>query len=133
MENLDLAGLVVEKGPLLSRQQIALVRKRIRADLEAMAETEHNGWVAERVMAGWRYADIPEKDAIRKLHPLLLPYEKLPEAEKAKDRRPIIGYRPTSAAKKGEESKAVPGYIERLNQVGFRIVLAKPSGRTGAK
>ena len=44
--------------------------------LEAMAKT--------RIEQGWRYG--PERNDKEKLHPMLIPYEELPEEEKVYDR-----------------------------------------------
>lgn len=51
---------------------------------DAPVSAQHDQWQAERIAAGWRYG--PVKDARRKTHPSLVPYEKLPASEKRKDR-----------------------------------------------
>ena len=43
----------------------------------------HDAWLKEKTDAGWKYG--PAKDAAKKEHPCCVPYEKLPEEEKAKD------------------------------------------------
>ena len=48
-------------------------------------ELEHRRWMRYCFLSGWTYADIPAKDPISKRHPLLRPYDELPEAERAKD------------------------------------------------
>jgi hypothetical protein len=55
--------------------------------LERLAQLEHERWLSARTMAGWRYAPIWDK-ALR-THPGLLPWEKLPEPQKEKDRTSI--------------------------------------------
>jgi hypothetical protein len=42
--------------------------------------------MGEKVMDGWRHANLPEQNKKLRLHPSLLPYEQLTEAEKEKDR-----------------------------------------------
>jgi adenylate cyclase len=58
--------------------------------------------MAQRAKNGWRYG-VPRDDA-RKLHPLMMPYRDLPEAEKEKDRA------------------AVRRYLVQVNAAGFAIV-----------
>ena len=55
--------------------------------LEALAEAEHRRWMAEKILAGWRYGE--QRDNTRKRHPSLKPYGQLSEAEKQKDRDTI--------------------------------------------
>jgi hypothetical protein len=53
-------------------------------DLELLAEHEHERYLYEKLAAGWKYA--PETDKARKLNQTLVPWDKLPEEEKNKDR-----------------------------------------------
>jgi hypothetical protein len=48
--------------------------------IERLAEHHHAVWARQRLPDGWRYG--PEWDDDRKLHPALVPYAELPEAEK---------------------------------------------------
>ena len=43
----------------------------------------HESWLAEKEAAGWKYG--PVKDPEKKEHPCFVPYEELPEEQKAKD------------------------------------------------
>jgi len=43
----------------------------------------HDEWMKERLADGWTYG--AEKDLEKKTHPCLLPYENLPESQRAKD------------------------------------------------
>ncbi len=43
----------------------------------------HNEWLKEKEVTGWKYGSI--KDPIKKEHPCIMPYEKLPDSQKAKD------------------------------------------------
>lgn len=52
--------------------------------LEAMAKNVHEVWAQTRIEQGWQYG--PERNDAEKLHPMLVPYEDLPEEEKAYDR-----------------------------------------------
>lgn len=62
----------------------------ILEDIELIAEIEHDRWIAERVIGGWNYADIPKKDEIRLLHPDIKPYYNLTEDTKMYDREPSV-------------------------------------------
>jgi hypothetical protein len=43
----------------------------------------HEGWLREKEATGWKYG--PVKDPEKKEHPCFVPYDELPEAQKAKD------------------------------------------------
>lgn len=51
--------------------------------VEAIARINHDKWAAERIAQGWRYG--PQRDDANKLHPDLIPYEHLSDAEKRLD------------------------------------------------
>jgi hypothetical protein len=57
-------------------------------ELESLAMREHERWCRDLLAEGWR-PTTGEKDAERKLHPLLVPCEALDEAEREKDRDAI--------------------------------------------
>lgn len=46
-------------------------------------EDSHKNWLAEKERDGWRYGVV--KDEGRKTHPCMVPYDQLPEKQKAKD------------------------------------------------
>jgi hypothetical protein len=50
---------------------------------DAPPSAQHDQWTAEKIAAGWKRGRI--KDAVKKTHPLIIPYEKLPLSEKRKD------------------------------------------------
>lgn len=56
----------------------------MREAVETIARLNHDVWAARRIAEGWRYG--PLRDDAGKLHPDLVAYEHLPEAEKAYDR-----------------------------------------------
>jgi len=67
---------------------------------EYLAENAHDLWAAQRMADGWQYG--PQRDDARKLHPCLVPYSDLPDAEKQYDRSAametlkailVLGYR----------------------------------------
>jgi hypothetical protein len=51
---------------------------------EAGPDAMHNSWSSEKVAAGWVYGDV--KDAEKKTHPCLVPFDQLPEFQQKKDR-----------------------------------------------
>jgi hypothetical protein len=57
-----------------------------RAEIEELAELEHERWMHERLAAGW--ARGPRDDAAR-THPSLVPWDELDEPEKEKDREVV--------------------------------------------
>ena len=52
--------------------------------IEQMAKNVHEVWAQSRIKQGWRYGN--ERSDALKQHPCLIPYEELPEDEKAYDR-----------------------------------------------
>ena len=56
--------------------------------LEAMAKNVHEVWAQTRIAQGWQYG--PERNDAEKRHPMLIPYEDLPEEEKIYDRNTSI-------------------------------------------
>ena len=70
----------------LSPQRIPVLN-RGSAEMELLAKCEHNRWMAERLMSGWKYG--PEKDNIRRQRPTMVPWEALTDAEKDLDYQQI--------------------------------------------
>ena len=58
-------------------------------DLEMLAAMEHERWMAMKLQDGWGYA--PKTDRSKKLSDALLPWDKLPEDQKEKDRDLVRG------------------------------------------
>jgi hypothetical protein len=54
--------------------------------LEALAELEHERWLAQRRMDGWRWTSRAAKDEARRLHPSLTAYAELADDVKEYDR-----------------------------------------------
>lgn len=57
--------------------------------VEKMARNVHEVWAQSRISQGWTYG--PERNDALKHHPCLIPYEDLPEVEKAYDRDTALG------------------------------------------
>lgn len=72
------APLIDPYGPLFSFTE---------EELERLARSEHDRWVSEKTRTGWRYG--PVRDDAAKIHPLMVTWEALEEAERDKDRDPV--------------------------------------------
>jgi len=46
-------------------------------------EQSHENWMEEKISNGWKYGET--KDAEKKTHPCLVPYNQLPQEQKIKD------------------------------------------------
>lgn len=57
--------------------------------IEHMAKNVHEVWAQSRMEQGWTYGE--ERNDALKHHPCLVPYEELPEIEKAYDRDTALG------------------------------------------
>ena len=57
--------------------------------IEQMAKNVHEVWAQSRMEQGWTYGE--ERSDALKQHPCLVPYEHLPEIEKAYDRNTALG------------------------------------------
>ncbi len=55
------------------------------SEIEIMAEMEHDRWCREKIQQGWEYAP-GRKDPTAKAHPALVPWGRLAEADKEKNR-----------------------------------------------
>ena len=58
--------------------------EELKALTEQLAENVHEVWSTGRIAEGWQWGET--RDQARKLHPCLVPYDKLPENEKEFDR-----------------------------------------------
>jgi len=72
---------------------------RGHSDLETLARLEHERWMAQRRMDGWRRSDAPSKNEARRTHPSLKDYDALSEEVKEYDR---VFVRQTQRAVTGE-------------------------------
>lgn len=79
-----------------------VVPQEVQQLVEMLARNTHEVWSQQRLADGWLWGE--DRDDKRKLHPCLVPYEELPESEKAYDR------------------KIVAQAIEALISLGFRIL-----------
>ena len=49
----------------------------------APTSAQHDAWMADKVADGWAYGET--KDAEKKTHPCIVPYDELPDFQKQKD------------------------------------------------
>jgi len=64
----------------------ASTRESVRHAIEHTSpsgRTQHEQWVAQKQRDGWRHGAV--KDAAAKTHPLMVPYDDLPDWERRKD------------------------------------------------
>lgn len=59
-------------------------------------EESHAGWMKEKLAAGWAWG--PTKDPAAKLHPCIVPYDKLPLEQREKDTLYLAVVRATAKA-----------------------------------
>lgn len=50
---------------------------------DAPASSQHDAWLADKVSQGWVYGEV--KDADKKTHPCIVPFESLPDFQQKKD------------------------------------------------
>jgi hypothetical protein len=53
------------------------------ANPDAGPDDSHKSWMTEKLQAGWKFG--PVKDPEKKEHPCMVPYEELPQEQRAKD------------------------------------------------
>ncbi len=80
--------IIISDGEEYEPHPINLSDVEISDDLielrEAIAENAHEVWAYNRKQEGWTYG--PERDDVKKLHPDMIAYNRLPESEKLYDR-----------------------------------------------
>jgi len=101
---LALAGLRLEKGKTNPEEEQA-VRQHIEYHLDLLANAEHMGWMQWYFDNGWTYHAVRNDKQMR--HNCLVPYTKLKEVDRTKDREQVRRY---------------PDFVKRA---GYRIVFVK--------
>jgi hypothetical protein len=64
-----------------------VIDKEICELLEMISRNAHDVWAKQRISEGWKYG--PTRNDFLKLHPCIVPYEKLSESEKDYDRKTV--------------------------------------------
>ncbi len=62
----------------------------VEQHMRQLAPAEHEGWLQQRLEAGWKYAAV--RDDAQKLHPCIVPFAELSGADKEKDRNQVRSY-----------------------------------------
>ena len=94
---LSLVGLTTAEGDASAAEEDE-VREHLEYYLLALAEAEHEGWMNWHLAQGWCFN--PKTNKKKKQHDCLIPFSKLSEREKDKDRDTIRHY-PDFARKAG--------------------------------
>ena len=84
-----------------------------RALVERLAQAEHERWSAEKHADGFRPAGAGPRDDERKLHPLLVPYDALSDADRQKDRDQVMAIL-SGAGMLYDQQPAAPCWRQRL-------------------
>lgn len=71
-------------GLALVRKDDAAPARLTKHELDLLARMEHDRWWADRALDGWRHGDV--RNDQQKEHPDMVPYQKLNEATRQKDR-----------------------------------------------
>lgn len=61
---------------------VSIVKSHMKSNSFNPSDT-HDIWMKQKIDAGWTYGEV--KDAEKKTHPCIVPYDKLPLHEKTKD------------------------------------------------
>lgn len=82
LQSLNLAH--VSLASLRAEDHLRIVYEPSSTELELLAEMEHNRWMADRLLDGWRWG--ATRNASTKQRPQLVPWQALSEEEREKDR-----------------------------------------------
>lgn len=79
----DLSQPALEDAPDWQKESAITGVKFHLENPNASPSASHESWLKQKEEDGWKYG--PEKDPDNKEHPCILPFEELPEPQKAKD------------------------------------------------
>ena len=72
-----------DTAPIWQKQSAIVGVEAALADLDRTPEDSHVAWVAHKEQEGWKYGKVKRPEA--KEHPCMVPYDQLPDVQKAKD------------------------------------------------
>jgi hypothetical protein len=113
---LGLAGLTLVESSVFSEDEVKIATEVIEYNIELLAAEEHNLWMEDKINGGWRHSETRNDGNLE--HDCLLPFEKLAEKQKAKDR------------------DAVMNFPKIVQMAGFKIIVRqrrKPNNGDGAQ
>jgi len=87
---LDLIGLYVAEESVSPSLPLQDILDTIEANVELLAEAEHDDWMAHKRRNGWKYG--AQRDDSRKVHDCMKPFLELSERNKEKDRNAVRHY-----------------------------------------
>lgn len=90
VKTLDMVNLTLEPGSFDNPGDREWVRRKLEYHLELLAEAEHKGWMQWHIDQDWVYGR--KRNDEEKIHNCLLPYARLSEHQKNKDRNAIRHY-----------------------------------------
>nr|MBC7244253.1 ATPase [Chloroflexota bacterium] len=99
------------------------------ADLERLAEIEHERWLRAKIVTGWRYGT--KRDDVEKTNPAMLPWHRLSPAERAQlepDVAAAIGEEPLSEEEKEKDRALVRAIPQIAVRAGYAIVKLQGEG-----
>ncbi len=79
----DNSQVAWKEAPEWQKESAVLGVKLHLGNLEAGPEASHQSWRAQKERDGWKFGGI--KDADKKEHPCMVPFEQLPRDQQAKD------------------------------------------------
>lgn len=79
----DTSQVSWEDAPEWQKESAMLGVKLHTENPNAGPKASHDSWLALKTAGGWRYG--PVKDASKRLHPCVVPFEELPVEQRAKD------------------------------------------------
>jgi hypothetical protein len=87
---LDLVGLYIVPETFPKSQPVTEIMEIIEANIELLADAEHNDWMDHKMKNGWKYHEV--RDDSKRVHDCLKPYLMLSENNKEKDRNAVRHY-----------------------------------------
>ena len=89
--NMNIANISMKKNYIPQPMDTSGIQlpEELNVLIEQMAKNVHEVWAQSRMEQGWTYGE--ERSDALKTHPCLIPYEELPEVEKAYDRDTAVG------------------------------------------